>query len=176
MSVADLEKEDIPVLFFGSHLAVYTVKRDDDLIGGIVEIAHKWWRDHVQSGVAPDVDGLERTKETLQKMFNRSTGALRVDNVEGAVLALQYEQARKEEKAAADRKEIAANQLRMLIASHDGIEGEWGKATWRADASGRPSWKDIAAEFAPIPAELIEKHTSAPGRTLRVNIKGEKRR
>jgi len=169
MSVADLVVEDVPVLMWGSHLGVYTVKRDDVLIEGLAELAHRWWRDHVVADVPPQPDGSERTRETLTKMFHGS-GRMTTLTVEGVLLATQYAAERDLETAHRERKEEIGNQLRLLIGDADGFAWPTGKATWTRDASGKPSWKAIAEELGATP-ELVAKHTSPPGRTLRVNLK-----
>lgn len=178
MSVADLEVVDVPVLFFGSHLAVYTVYRDDELIEGLVEIAHRFWRDHVVANCPPQPDGSERSKETLAKMFPKNRGkfiaigAPEIGTIAASVFALaqDYVLARDGGKDVEDQKESAGNQLRLLIGDADGFAAPWGTISWTAASSGKPAWKAIAEELGATP-ELVAKHTSAPGRTLRVNLK-----
>lgn len=177
-SVADLETEDVPVLFFGAHLAIYTIHRDDELIGGLVELAHKWWRDHVVADVPPTPDASEKTRETLSKMYPKNRGRIvQLGGPEPGSLAAQafalaqdYVLARDGGKDVEDQKEAAGNALRLMIGDADGIEAPWGKILWTAAATGKPSWKDIAQELGATP-ELIAKHTPPPNRTLRVTLK-----
>lgn len=175
MGVAELELEDVPVLFWGSRLVVFTVHRDEELIGMLTEQAHKWWRDYVVTGRPPTPDGSERCRETLQRLFPKVCG--KVEYPMGAdlervlELARAYENARDEEKAAENRKSQIGNELRLLIGDKAGFQGMWGSVTWTPDAKGKPSWKAIAEALNP-PVDLIAKNTSAPGRTLRVHLKG----
>lgn len=183
ISVADLEAEDVAVLFWGSHLAIYTIKRDDQLIAGLVEIAHKWWRDHVIGGTPPTPDESEKTKETLSKLFpaNRGKtvllGAPEFGTQSGDVFALvqDYVLAREEESLACKRKEGAGNALRLAIGDGDGFSAAWGKAMWTCGTTGRTNWKGLAGEFGALPETLIKKHTQPPERRLNVALTGEKK-
>lgn len=178
MSVTDRQTADVPVLFWGSHLAVYSIHRDDELIAGLVEIAHKWWRDHVVAGIPPEADGSERSKETLSKLYPKNNGNLIklgqpvLGSVEATIYAFahDYVVARDGGKESEELKERAANQLRLFIGDRDGFDAPWGRITWTAAENGKPAWKDIALALGATP-ELIAKHTSAPCRTLRVNLK-----
>ncbi len=170
MSVANLDVEDVPVLFWGSKLEVFTIRRDDELIGQLVDIAHKWWADHVVANVPPPPDGHERTRETISCMFRKNNGVMAPEPPNGRTLAMRYKEASERAAEAEAEKEAIGNALRMLVGNADGFEGLWGKVTWRQDASGKPAWKTIA-EAMRAPAELIKQHTGEPGRTLRVNLK-----
>lgn len=178
MSVADLEVEDVPVLFFGSHLAVYTVRRDDELIGGLVECAHRFWRDYVVANVPPPPDGSERTREALSKIFPKNKGNLvplgfpEVGSLAATVFAhaQDYILARDGGKDVEERKEEAGNALRLLIGNGDGFDAPWGKITWTAPANGKPCWKEIAEELGATP-DIIARHTADASRILRVTFK-----
>jgi putative phage-type endonuclease len=179
-SVVDLELEDVPVLFWGSHLAVYTIKRDDELIGGLAELASRWWRDHVVANVPPEPDGSERTKEALSKMFPKNRGrfiqlgAPEIGTMAAHVFALaqDYMLARDGGRDVEERKEEAGNALRLLIGDADGFDAPWGRVTWKQPANGKPSWKSIA-EALGAPPELVAAHTPPPSRTLHVHLKGK---
>lgn len=163
-----IERTDIPVLFYGSRLDIYTVARDDELIGMLADAADQWWTDYVVARRQPPADGSERTREALGRMFKRNNGTLLPASDEVVSLALQYMAARDDEKAAIDRKDTAGNALRALIGEADGFEWCGGKATWTRDAKGKPSWKAIA-EALNAPAALVAAHTGEPGRVLRVS-------
>lgn len=178
LSVTDRDVADVPVLFWGSHLAIYTIQRDNELIDGLAELAAKWWRDHVVANVPPQPDGSERAKETLSKMFpkNRSKliplGAPEIGTIAATVFALaqDYVLARDGGKDVEDQKERAGNQLRLLIGDSEGFAAPWGSITWCAASNGAPAWKAIAEQLGATP-DLIAKYTRQPTRTLRVNLK-----
>lgn len=178
LSVTDRDVAEVPVLFFGSHLAIYRVTRDNELISGLVELAHKFWRDHVVANVPPTPDGSERARETLAKMYPANRGNLirlgmpEIGTVAAQVFALaqDYTLARDGGKDVEDHKEAAGNALRLLIGDADGFDAPWGSVTWKRAAAGKPAWKDIAQELGATP-ELITKYTTEPTRTLRVNLK-----
>jgi predicted phage-related endonuclease len=162
-----VERTDIPVLFYGSKFEVFSVTRDDELIGMLADTVGQWWTDYVVARRQPPIDGSERTKEALARIFKRNSGAMLEPTNEAIALAQEYMLARDEEKAASERKETAGNQLRALIGEADGFEWMGGKATWTRDSKGKPAWKAIA-EALNAPAELIAKHMGEPGRVLRV--------
>lgn len=178
LSVTGRDVAEVPVLFWGSHLSIYTIKRDDELIAGLAEIAHKWWRDHVVTGYPPEPDGSERSRETISKMFPKSGGNLiplghpepGSPAAEIFGLAHDYILARDGGKEVDGRKEAAGNALRLLIGNHDGFAAPWGTISWCANGAGTTRWKAVAEELG-APPELIAKHTSEPSRTLRVNLK-----
>lgn len=184
ISVADLDAEDVATLFWGSHLALYTVKRDDALIEGLAEVAHKWWRDHVVAHVPPPPDDSEKTKETLSKLFpaNRGKtvmlGAPDFGTEAATVFALvhDYVMAREEESLACKRKDAAGNAIRLAIGDNDGFAAPWGKATWMRGTCGKTNWKELAAEFGSLPDTLVKKHTQQPERRLNVALTGEKKK
>jgi putative phage-type endonuclease len=181
LSVTGREIAEVPVLFFGSHLAIYRVKRDDEMISGLVRIAHAWWDAHVVARVPPSVDGSERTKEALAKVFPANRGKLielgapTLGSAASTVFAFaqDYVLARDAAKEAEERKEAAGNQLRLFIGDHDGFVAPWGKITWMAGNGGRTAWKALIDELK-VPGELIAKHTSKPERRLAVTIKERK--
>lgn len=170
MSVADLDLEDVPVLFWGSKLEVFSVRRDDELIGHMVDMAHKWWKDHVVARVPPPPDGHERTREAISCMFRKNNGRMAPEPPSGRTLAMRYKGASAKASAAESEKEALGNALRMLVGDADGFEGLWGNVTWKRDSVGKAQWKAIA-EALGASDELIKQHTSEPGRTLRVHLK-----
>lgn len=174
LSVTGREVAHVPVLFFGSKMAIFTVRRDDEMIGLLAEQGHKWWTDHVIGNRPPAPDGSDKAREALGKLFpsaGKMTYPLGEDLEKIFEIAREYCQAREEEKAAKSRKDACGNTLRLLIGEGAGFAGQWGTVTWTPDANGKPSWKDIAEALNP-PSALVAQHTNAPGRTLRVNLKG----
>lgn len=171
MSVADLEREEVPVLFWGSKLEIFRVERDDDLIGCMVDLGHKWWRDHVVTEKPPTPDGHERTRETLGQIFAKTVGRMAPSVPVGAYdLAVRYKEAGVRAKADEAEKEALGNQLRLLVGAYDGFEAEWGKVLWRKNEGGPIAWKEIAETLKPS-AELIAQHTGEPKRPLKVYLK-----
>ena len=137
MSVANLDLEDVPVLFWGSKLVVYTVRRDDELIGHMVDLAHKWWTDHVIARRPPEPDGREQTKATLNSMFRESSGQMIPAPPNGQDLAVRYKDASKRAEMALCEKEALGNALRLAIGEAEGFGGFWGRVTWKPGARGR---------------------------------------
>lgn len=169
----EVERTDIPVLFFGSRMEIFTVYRDDDLIDALADAGREWWETYVIPRRQPPADGSERTREALGRMFRKNNGALLQATDEAIALASDYMAASDDEKEAKGRKDSAGNALRALIQDADGFVWGGGKATWTRDKNGKPSWKAVA-EALNAPATLIAAHTGEPGRVLRVSEVKEK--
>jgi len=180
LSVTDREWADVPVLFYGSKLAIYRVYRDDELIGLLAEQAHRFWRDYVVTRLPPPPDASDRTKETITALFPRSSGkwiplspmgdSADRDLYEHVVkLAREYVQAREDAKEAENRKAMVGNELRMLLGGAEGFSWPGGKVSYGM-RKGVPLWKAIAEALHAGP-KLVKDNTSDSTRTLRVDLK-----
>jgi putative phage-type endonuclease len=180
MAVADLELEDVAVLFYGAKLAIYRIYRDEELIGLLADQVGRWWRDYVVTKKPPPPDGSDAAKATLASLFPQSNGKWiplsPMGDAESRELyarvvqiAREYVQAREDEKAAKARKDEAGNQLRMLLGNAEGFSWPGGKVS-NAMRKGVPLWKAIA-EACNAGPKLIKEHTSESTRTLRVDLK-----
>lgn len=73
MSVTDAPAADLAVLFHGSDLQRYTIRRDKELETAMLERLHVWWQRHIVDGVQPDPDGSDSCSKYIRKRFARST-------------------------------------------------------------------------------------------------------
>lgn len=175
LSVTDRDVADVPVLFWGSKLAIYRVYRDDELIGLLADRASKWWRDYVLTRTQPPPDGSSSSRETLGKLYpSVKSGLVPLVPANPSyetvfALARDYAQARDDESDAKKRKERNGQELKALIGDHEGFAAPWGTVI-NGMRAGSPKWKDIAQVFNPSP-KLVKTHTTEAGRTLRVTLK-----
>ena len=115
MYITGLQWGMFSALMEGSELRTVEVKRDDELIAGLVSIASDFWK-CVENGTPPAADGSDSTSETLKRMFPIPE--------EGAVvnLAPEFERLFAERIAIAEqikpleaRKKEIENQLKLAI-------------------------------------------------------------
>ncbi len=170
----DYPVAEIPVLLGGQDYRVYRVERNQALIDALAELGAHWWRDHIVANKPPPVDGSESAREWIARRFPKETAPLLKSTEAIDALAAQLRDARSRKAAAEADEETAGNQLRALIGDAVGVEGAWGRISWK-QAKGKETtdWKAVAAA-AGVPAELIAQHTSRkPYRVFRVTFKEE---
>lgn len=154
----------------GTHIKVYEVAIEDDLIEGLVEIGREFWEKHVIGGEMPEVTG-EHASDILAAIHPRhKRDKLLPMTAEVERLAREYDEARAyATEAEAAQKEIGAK-LKALVGDEAGYQGNGVKCSWKAKA-GSPEWKAIA-QAAGASKELIKQHTPEFGaRVLVVRIK-----
>jgi predicted phage-related endonuclease len=134
------------------------------MINGLYDRAFKFWNDHVVPKEPPQVDESESAAEMLARLYNRADLDLLPSSEEVERLVKMAENQKAFLKVAEDNVRYAENQLKAIIGDHEGVEGEWGRLTWRKTKDRHDiDYKSIVAETA-IPTELILKHTrTKPG-------------
>ena len=157
----------VPVLFGGYKFEFrqYSVERDADLIGDIVERCERWHRDHVVADRPPeatagDDDGLKYLwpKHVPDKWIDPTS--------ELAQLVAEYIDARDAAKQAESAKKSASARLRQILGDAEGSRG--------MDDSGAPfkvthklqsgklvtNWEAIARELGATDQD-IQRHTGS---------------
>ncbi len=141
MEVCDAETVDAVALIGGTDFRVYTVKRDRELGGMLVDIGAKFWRDHVIARVPPPVDGSESARNMLNKMFPRHVTKLREPTREVEGLVEKLVDARVALLIAEECRSKLENQICQAIGDGEGfVTKEW-KTTWKADKNGKKSFR-----------------------------------
>ncbi|OVE45694.1 YqaJ viral recombinase family protein [Chromobacterium violaceum] len=75
MAVTDAEIWDLAVLLSGPEFRIYPIKRDDELIAGMIEQEAEFW-DRVKTGRAPDMDyDHSTTPDLLAKLYPGTDGS-----------------------------------------------------------------------------------------------------
>lgn len=150
--------------FINGDLRSYSVPFDEELSETLCELAERFWRDHVEKRVPPPIDGSKSYSDYLAKKFPRSTGYMRLAGAREEELAESLRDIRAEIDALETRKSEVENLLKDFIGDADGVEGPWGKITWKKPKDGtHVNWEALATELAPSP-DLIAKHTTiTPG-------------
>lgn len=166
MAVTGLPVADVAVLIGGNHYAEYTVQRDEDLIGTIIEHAERWWRDYILADRMPEIpaDGDKKTTEALKRIFPRSTGKMLQATAESQLYARQMLAARMERIKWEAEEEMHKQRLQAIIGDADGIAD---LCTWKSSKASpkvdfEAALKDLAQRVgAPhLLPETIAKHTT----------------
>jgi predicted phage-related endonuclease len=160
MGVTGLRHADVGVLFDRDSFDIYHVPFNEQLWLGLVEVANRFWVDHVEAGRPPLPDASDKYKEYLSKAFPATTGEvleLQAGDAR-AELVRRYAQLSALEKATEAEKKLAGNQLRALLGEAKAftvpglgtLNRVWTKASTGTD------WEALARALAP-PEVLNEK-------------------
>jgi putative phage-type endonuclease len=71
MHVTGLTRADVAVLIGGNDFRIYTIHRDDKIIGDLVTIAADFWR-HVVTKTPPPIDGSEACQKHIEKRYAKA--------------------------------------------------------------------------------------------------------
>lgn len=144
-----IEAGDIAALI-GGRLSIYPVAADAELQGMLLEAAAKFWRDYVQTGTPPPVDGSESYSEFLKDKA-RTVGALKPAPLEAEYWAKQLKEAQAQLAKWGETEDLARNQLKALCGDARGLCGAGWSAAW-----------------SPMKGCIVERK---PTKTFRVNFK-----
>lgn len=170
MEVVRVKRTIVLAVLGGTKPREYIVERDPDFGAAIVELCRRFWTDFVEADVCPPVDESDAAKRYLEQRYPRAARGLLAPPPPGLEeIVVAYDRARAAEAEAQKAKDLAGNRLRALIGDAEGYASTSWKVTW-ANTAGRPAWAEIAKELGAGP-DIIAKHTSAGGRTLRVTVK-----
>jgi putative phage-type endonuclease len=181
MAVYEQEECDVAVLFRNScEFVIYQVTRNDRLIQAIIENNSRFWTECVEKQIPPLVDDSDGCAEYLRRTFGNPSGEIVAAPAEAEEHARLYAEAMATIRDAEKVKKLHGNHIRALVGDNDGIEGRWGKATWKPKR-GNPRWKDIALEYRRYlealnadPRELdqlVDDNTPKQVRVVRVTYK-----
>lgn len=163
LALTDMERWDLPVLIGGQELRIYRLRPDAELAGQLLELASRWWRDHVVAGRPPEMDGHERTRQMLALRYPKNRGPTLDATAEVEGWAEELAKARADREAANAEVERLSNLMRAFIGDADGVRGSTWSATWRATKDVRRVDLD-SLRADPAARDLIPRHTrTAPG-------------
>ncbi len=158
---------DIAVLLMGftRKFTIYRINRDNELIQGLIDAGERFWTDHVLTGIPPALDGSKSATEYLKKKYPSDLGPL-LEPTDPEIIALceQYREIRKIAKNWEVQESELANRLRNFIGDAAGMQGSWGKITWRKTKdSNKVDWERLAMSLNPSPKEMQNFTFTKPG-------------
>lgn len=154
---------DLAALLGGNDLRVFAIPYDGELVGQLIEIGERFYRDHVQAEKPPPVDGSENYGDFLKHRFPRDTRKMLPATADAKQLAADLAEALEDEKRIGEHAEGLKNKLKAIIGDAAGIEG---LCTWKAAKdSQKTDWEAVLRALAvPVPAQVIATHTTTrPG-------------
>lgn len=144
MFVRGIDRCDIAVIFGGTaEFRIYELRRNDRLIDALVTVAGDFWRDRVLARRSPDVDGSESCREVLRRLYPTNRKPLEPAPPEAEAWFWKRTQASEQIKNATAERDLANNKLIEIIGDGDGIIGDFGVATFKADKNGRRSLRCV---------------------------------
>lgn len=163
MAAAGLEKADVAALVFGE-LRIYPVAWNERLFGLLLERAEKFWHDHVLTKEPPAPDGSVAYNKHLDREFpSHGEGMIEsTEDIDGLAIQLRY--TRDEIDKLKEQQSVYEQRLKAFIGKHDGVEGHWGKITWRqAKDSTRVDWKAVAERAGASQRDIEPETKIKPG-------------
>jgi putative phage-type endonuclease len=131
----------------GHELRVYRVYPDAALQAALIAKGEEFWTRYVLPRVPPPPDASEGARRAIEALYPREEGQVRQASPEEERL-LAVLRAAKDAKAEAEEHEAALqNALRYAIGPDAGLEGVFGKVTWRRAKDGAAvDWEAVARE------------------------------
>lgn len=168
MGISGVHKADLAVLFGGQKFRIYHIDFDSEFFESAVNIAAKWWQDHVLTGIAPDPN---TEAEARIKWRNSTQGKELIAGVDIADLIGQLN----EVKAAIKELELDEQAIKdkIIPAFQDAETLTYMGSRIATYKQNKPSlktdWKAAYNDLAPSPEHIEAWQTETPGaRVLRL--------
>lgn len=164
LAIAELPRWDVAALIgagarISGNLALYRVDHNRALEAEVIDTAVRFWREHVQKGIPPAVDGTSSWQGYLAKKYARSTGVVLKATARINELAARYREAQGRRQRAEADELLVRNQLAAIVRSADKACGTFGTVGWvRPAPKPVTDWEGVARSLRPTPA-LIARHT-----------------
>ena len=142
MLVTGIDYACVAVLIGGQDYRIYEVPYDPELGEMLVEVARRFWFDHVIP-LVPPIEGPTDARRYIEAKYPKATRKITPAPLAAGQWARRWIRAERAEKKIAAIKERAEQELMGLIRDADGIEGPWGKAVW-SNQRGKIAWKEAA--------------------------------
>lgn len=132
--------------WMGDQLSIYTLERDLEFEGLILDGAERVWRRYFEGGERPPIGGSEFSTLWLKQKFpTHKRPDLRPATDEEIALLTDYGKLRKDWKALKARRDEMENRLREAVGEREGLEWPHGRFTWRKTKdSTEVDWQSMA--------------------------------
>lgn len=128
-------------------LRIERIDADPELYGHLVTVAVAWWKQHVEAGVEPPVDGTDSYRRHLAQKFPRSVDIEMVATAEQALMVEELRVAEVAKAAAESHVDTLKNRIREVMGEAAVLVAPAGKITNKTEAP-RVGWKDVAEAIA----------------------------
>lgn len=135
----------------------FIYERNLEFEAALVDAAQKFWTDHIEKEVPPDLLGASTA--TLLSIFPNSSGNLRKATEEETELIADLKAAKAALKAADYEEAKAKARLQAVIREDVGLQSALGKVTWKKSKDRKiTDWKGLAEELG-ASEETIDEHS-----------------
>jgi predicted phage-related endonuclease len=159
------------VLIGGDDFRIYRVQFDTGVFDKLLQKALSFWDTHIHPGVAPEIDGSSGADAWLKTKFPENTNEIRDADTVDLTYAIEYREVRERYEAVKKERHELENKLKERIGSSDGIQGDFGKFTWKKQKdSKKVDWEGVTGALAALLhengldpksiAECVERHTT----------------
>lgn len=159
-----MERVRIPVLFGLHTFHVYEVARHPEFQAGLMVTLDDFWHDHVLAKVPPVLTAMP-WDVTYSKRHEMLEPALEQATPEMEPLFQRAREAYAAARLAKAGTDAVNAQVRELIGTKAGIQGLFGKVTYKPPANGETDWKLLAATYR----KAIEALVAWAGRPMPVD-------
>lgn len=137
MLLMEYDRWDVAVLIGGQDYREYVLARDEELIQKMLDAARHFWFEHVQEGIPPE----PIAQDNIADEHPADRAPIKSANYEEETVVLRYRDARDELVQAQALHDALKTRLQMILGDAAGIEGPWGRITWKANARGARVWR-----------------------------------
>jgi putative phage-type endonuclease len=131
MLVTGAKLTHVPVLFGLYDFKVYVVQRDEAFLETWRVAAAEFWHEHVEARVPPPLGGDDFSKKVVRARWPEYDEALKVLPPERELLILRLREEKEKLKEQATAVAALEHRVEDLIGDSAGVEGSWGKITWK---------------------------------------------
>jgi predicted phage-related endonuclease len=130
MLVAQSAFFDLPTLFTGQDLHIYTLNRDADLEAQLVETLTKWWETHIVRDTPPALSGSNSSTEYLKRTLFQKTDNTVAASVELCADAATLASLRATRKDIELQEAELENRIKAAIGEAKTVSGTGWHANW----------------------------------------------
>jgi putative phage-type endonuclease len=130
MMLTGTKQADLAVLIGGNDFRRFELTADEELQALMLDEVRRFWRDHIEKNVPPEIDYTNEAKQYLMQRYPSPTEGIRDATSAEDELVIGIIQTRKELKFLEERKETLQNKLKDSIGLHKGLQSIHGKVSW----------------------------------------------
>lgn len=156
MCVAGAEECHVAVLFGHHSFRVYPIKRDQQFLDKLLPKLEAFWFEHIVPGVPPLPSGHDLDSDYVKQSNPDHDETLKAATPEQEALIGKLRQATVNVQQAEVIEAELENRVKLLIGDSAGIEGSFGKITWRKTKDGESiDWEQVAVNQGNVLEELF---------------------
>jgi putative phage-type endonuclease len=161
MATTETPAWNLAVLFAGSDLRQYRIKRDMDLERDTISACREFWEEYIAKRVEPPIDQSESYGRYLARKFSLNTGKILQPTPDIIHWTMRMKLADDQEKEAGENKQFANNQLRALVGDAQKCVTPLGTIGWvRPETKDATNWSEVGKKVGPLHPEVVKEFTA----------------